>query len=179
MKRHLLNLLTALSLMLCVAAGVLWVRSYGKTEGLCLTRMLDLMSDNGDLMLFTPAALLMEQDDEESGRPWPQWVSEPRDMSEEDDLYMKGLKEAAGKLGFLVGPVGFFGARVYAIAPWWSVTALFALTPLVRAGSAIAGRARAARRASRRVCRSCGYDLRATPGRCPECGTENPAAISN
>jgi hypothetical protein len=28
MKRRLLNLLTALSLLLCVAACVLWVRSY-------------------------------------------------------------------------------------------------------------------------------------------------------
>ena len=29
MKRRLLNLLTALSLLLCVAAAVLWVRSWG------------------------------------------------------------------------------------------------------------------------------------------------------
>jgi hypothetical protein len=51
--------------------------------------------------------------------------------------------------------------------PLWTVAALFA-------AAAIATRL-LARRTGRRVadghCVGCGYDLRATPGRCPECGT--------
>jgi hypothetical protein len=50
------------------------------------------------------------------------------------------------------------------VVPWWSVTSLMLLLPGYRLGRTVL-RVRAPGR-----CARCGYDLRATPDRCPECG---------
>jgi hypothetical protein len=54
------------------------------------------------------------------------------------------------------------------VVPLWFTTLLFAAPP------ALWARARRRRRRSRRqgLCPHCGYDLRATPDRCPECGAQ-------
>ena len=55
--------------------------------------------------------------------------------------------------------------------PWWSLVILFLLPPGAR-GVTIAGRhLRRRRRRSRGRCPECGYDVRQSPARCTECGT--------
>jgi hypothetical protein len=92
-----------------------------------------------------------------------------------------GRTEMSCDLGFYAGSVrngfGFgrseammtpgtalFRARVISI-PYWVLVA----TPLVI--GAAAAKLGSRRRHAAGLCRTCGYDLRATPERCPECGT--------
>jgi hypothetical protein len=61
----------------------------------------------------------------------------------------------------------FVQVRVFAV-PYWVVVVL----PLTLAATALWRRSRRARaRRQAGLCVHCGYDLRATPARCPECGT--------
>ena len=105
MKRHLLNLLTVLSLLLCLAAAALWARSYFRE----------------DRVLWTPVDR---------------------------------------------------GPRRITSVPLWAPVLAGAALPVVRLWRRRRGER--LRRVANRLCFRCGYDLRASPERCPECGSMAP-----
>jgi hypothetical protein len=156
MMRRLLSLLTLLSLLLCAAACVLWVRSYWVSEAVVAHRAAwtyGVVSRSGVVRfvrepppIFTPAT-------------W-EWVSTRPSAAP--------AMPAPGFLGFgyFADPVA--GVRIVYM-PWWSVLILaFAPSLLLRRSH---GLRRAARRRAAGLCPTCGYDLCASPERCPECGT--------
>jgi hypothetical protein len=88
-----------------------------------------------------------------------------------------------GQLDYLLGLRGYDHSRRvqvtpartdianYASMPAWPTVAALLVLPLVATVRA-ARSMRRRRRAARGQCAACGYDLRATPDRCPECGED-------
>lgn len=60
-----------------------------------------------------------------------------------------------------------------AVIPWWWFGVAGAVPVVGMTGLAIRGRHLWRRRRKQGLCAACGYDLRATPARCPECGAVN------
>jgi hypothetical protein len=171
MKRRLFTILSALSLLLFVAVVVLWVRSYSHSDAVGRARLdgwhVEARSGRGYLVLTAvrpcPFDLPLS---------WSSWRLEEREpamsmgvTASDGSLWARPAYGADGKLLALGGPM-----NPSAIVPWWKVQAAVTLA----AGAALALRIgyglRLARWRRQRRCVICGYDLRATPERCPECG---------
>ena len=178
-RRRLFTILSVLSLLLCLATLVLWVRSYWRYDALVCRPEPEpqgpfhswfIQSFVGELGFVDqrPETRVMD-------RPIPRWefVNWPANQG----LALKVIRDnvsptASGwflGFGFLVVPLPE-PIEIYAIAfPHWFLALLFAVLPalLLRSLSSSRKRHRAG------LCCKCGYDLRATPDRCPECGTAN------
>ena len=182
MRRRLLNFVTVLSLLFSAAIVVLWVRSYWRsdyvnyvklTPGDQVVRVLEVSFETGR---GTAGVAITRQGF---------WVG--------PELSAQHLIEGSSVATLPAGdPLescpkwGGFGCQIFGDAatnldptlvfrylsfafPLWLPTTLFAVLPLARAYS------RFRRKYPPRHCERCGYDLRATLGRCPECGALSPA----
>jgi len=167
----------ALSLLLCVGVCVLWVRSYRVGDYVARHEPRATSggagSSRGLLMFWSFRKTSgMAADDPAgwryvAGRPPVQvgWL----------------LSDVEPQAGYSVAGLGMhrwggpgFGADVaQAMAPHWFIALSAAVLPASAAQRAFRRRrGRAGYRLG--LCPVCGYDLRASPGRCPECGAVPP-----
>jgi hypothetical protein len=179
--RRPLTLAAAASLLLFVATVALWVRSYWRLDVIDHIRIVnetvrrfEVGSLNGTFELSSkrePVPLGGEGlafvagyrygSSNYESPPQPR----PRDVAK---FFASAGASTRWFLGFgfvIFEPANGSSAR-YIWLPHWSLALSFAILPVLRMRAVI--RSRKFGRVGR--CTACGYDLRATPDRCPECG---------
>jgi hypothetical protein len=176
--RRLFTPLSALSLLLCAAAAVAWVRS-----GTHLDVLLHVRSPRDVTMWVNDpwgVTYRLTRTNYDMGwlkrtgwqvrsGPLPPIVPPPAGMlPEPPGVRFLGFEWAHG---VYVPPIRYSAIytdeRTVRVIPHWALVAATALFP----GAWCLRRWHSRRRYGAGLCPSCGYDLRATLGRCPECGT--------
>ena len=193
--RYALNTLAALSLLLCVASVGLWVRSYWRADGISFHsfRTADGRADKRTLLAISASAHFIISTDtrqmivvdfvhhpggflDRSPQGWRFFVHPASSPSQASPagFHVLGLLVAhIGGNGIYTsdGKVQMNWSITSVAIPHWMVVLISAALPmwwwLMR-------RRRLLRvhRLNHGLCVGCGYDLRATPDRCPECGME-------
>lgn len=174
----MLHLIAFLSLLLCLATASLWTRSYWIGDQWVLLR--DRRQDEGThltalhvLSTRGTVEIEFETGDARSGHPG---VSEfhhgagtpyPLIFQSMNRTWLEriGIRWDQQQWPFVNGIAVSRGLTTLVNFPLWLATLSFAFPPLFYA----AARGRCHRK-SPNICSHCGYDLRATPDRCPECG---------
>jgi hypothetical protein len=176
-KRHLFNALAAVSMVLCVAILAIWlcggwVDNSGRFKP--LPGRWEFTSDGH--RGFMQIVLLHHSNTRIVGPIIPSGSSAVWDAWERRFPPKVRVQNYADYgFGFEYGPLVAvdathhameFGTRTWVMLPFGFVAALFGTLPIVALFISLR------RRSSVRqgMCAACGYDLRATPERCPECG---------
>ena len=186
LPRILPNAATAASLVLFAAMAVLWARSYSRAD-----RLHGRLPGGQSFVAASKAGhvAVVRFRWHGAANGWP-WGVRSHDVDNVLSFPAGPVRQYTRRLGF--GPIDrptyfvmdpvqrtptgtfhVFGAATATlngsgvIFPWWLPTLVAAAAPAAR----LSVRLRRAGRDRRGQCPACGYDLRATPARCPECGT--------
>ena len=168
MRRGAFNILAGASAVLCLAVLALWARSYWVSDvwvwvgyplgGKAPEHRASLLSHSGQFSLNWQRTSL-----DPGGRYTSRLLHEARRPPVEF-----WRTPVAGIVPAFLNRIGFALFDTHVHAPAWSVALAFGLVAVFcsrpRWGPLL-------RRTRIGVCPTCGYDLRATPERCPECGT--------
>jgi len=161
------NLASAISLLACIALTVFWLRSYSHCDvliGQHSPRDRYEMTSEFGLLVFEHESPQQGQGQIQSG--WQYFEkSLPRRALRAKGLFGFELYQGQVRHYVLLPSSRFWGVTL----PLWLFAALFGILPAVqwvRIHRALVARTRV----SAGLCAACGYDLRASSGRCPECG---------
>ena len=168
LRRIIFNGLTVLSLLLFVATVGLWVRCHFASDFIDYVR-----GERSLTVVVIDKTLLLNFHKESSILPFQGWTYSPNPAN--PGYTAQYYPTFWGRLGFIYtyadnrDDSGFSATRMIGL-PFWLLCFVTAIAPLGATLSA-GRRHRRANLLSAGRCLSCGYDLRATPDRCPECGT--------
>ncbi len=181
-KHWLFTFLSALSLLVCIGLGYLWVRSTHVFDGVKYTRPSQLIWLSTNPRGLTFGMITMWGDDVRfDGIGWEYGTTR---NDPENPYFEAPSKEPWLGFKWKLGGDSRAGPRGYpiernptcvAMVPFWFPMALTTVLPLFW----LRGRMRQRQRIRHGLCLDCGYDLRATPDpigsrlpRCPECGRD-------
>ena len=176
MKRRIFNVLAAMSLVLCVATIALWVRSgsiedyiavraYTRQVPADTWRWIKLASSRGEFTF-----LIVDGPSPVNGA-WSSGTGISNGIGYAPVWRSRFALPSSGHYGSISNYLGFHrdvtaGWVKCWMFPMWFVTCISGLAVF-----RVPAIARGFRRSRPGYCSTCGYDLRATPDRCPECGT--------
>jgi hypothetical protein len=189
MRRRLLNFSTAVSLALCAAVLAVWVRSYFRVDVLGRTAMWreatnwywrdwHLWSADGGVRLMSQGFLVnstsfadqwVQKAGEGYWKVYAPGSNSPRTPFPRN-LWFDFWSQRKGNNR--VGPEVISSDALNVRVPYWALALPAAIGPVTWL---VRHRRRRNHGAAPR-CPTCGYDLRASPERCPECGRATDVA---
>jgi hypothetical protein len=194
LARHLFTFCSALSLLLCMAVCVLWVRSYWITsaaiwrdaelvkERRIVLNYREISSAYGRLAMNHTEMSWEASSEIEAGRYVAKVKQQYRAMPRLSKVSPATFNFKTG--GFNVQDLKIFQYGTLPdehpaegwglVLPCWLLALLTAIFPAVWLCWGYQGGI-ARQRLDIGLCPNCGYDLRASPKRCPECGAEKSA----
>jgi hypothetical protein len=211
LRRHLFTLCSGASLLVGIAAVVLWARSYSVADAVWWTNWTEQTltpealawarqsrgpavevnfvsrGDTVGVFTFRGKLLLSRLVQATPTDAWqasfratymnrPQFGYECRPPDRHATISALDMSGFWGRLGFgnFDQPIPglWSGWYRWVFVPLWLVALVSTILPAAWARRHL----RAGRRARQGLCPSCGYDLRASPERCPECGTSTATA---
>lgn len=162
MARRLFASLSVLSLLLCLATAVLWVRSYRRADSVGYWYGNDERRLSMGMATFRGTVWFYIDDLMMHDQPGRFYYSTA--LAEPLPHVLRLVPTAFGGFGYDMGE------PLWLLIPYWAIALATSLFPFLWLLVWLRRRTITSLRERTGRCPACGFDLRASPDRCPECG---------